>query len=84
VHKRGNLWLGPEWLKKALAETGSHIILMDLFSKTMSKQQNINLSNMDLGLGEGELIKNIHMKQELSRINSNYCLDTARPNIQKT
>ncbi|MDR4442629.1 HBL/NHE enterotoxin family protein, partial [Bacillus cereus] len=79
-----NYALGPEGLKKALAETGSHILVMDLYDKTMIKQPNVNLSNIDLGSGGGELIKNIHLNQELSRINANYWLDTAKPNIQKT
>lgn len=30
------------------------------------------------------MLKNIHLNQELSRINANYWLDTAKPQIQKT
>ncbi|PGZ74677.1 HBL/NHE enterotoxin family protein [Bacillus sp. AFS029637] len=82
--KVGNYELGPEGLKKALAETGSNILVMDLYAKTMIKQPNVNLSNIDLGPEGGELIKNIHLNQELSRINANYWLDTAKPKIQKT
>ena len=82
--KVGNYALGPEGLKKALAETGSHILVMDLYAKTMIKQPNVNLSNIDLGPEGGELLKNIHLNQELSRINANYWLDTAKPQIQKT
>ncbi|WP_107924910.1 hemolysin BL lytic component L1 [Lysinibacillus parviboronicapiens] len=82
--KNGNYELGPEGLKKALAETGSHILVMDLYAKTMIKQPNVNLSNIDLGSEGGDLIKNIHLNQELSRINANYWLDTAKPKIQKT
>ncbi|MFJ7979457.1 HBL/NHE enterotoxin family protein [Lysinibacillus xylanilyticus] len=83
--KIGNYYtLGPEGLKKALAETGSHILVMDLYAKTMIKQPNVNLLNIDLGSEGGELIKNIHLNQELSRINANYWLDTAKPKIQKT
>ncbi|EJR99375.1 hemolysin BL lytic component L1 [Bacillus mycoides] len=82
--KIGNYALGPEGLKKALAETGSHILVMDLYAKTMIKQPNVNLSDIDLGSGGGELLKNIHLNQELSRINANYWLDTAKPQIQKT
>lgn len=83
--KIGNYYtLGPEGLKKALAETGSHILVMDLYAKTMIKQPNVNLSNIDLGSEGGELIKNIHLNQDLSRINANYWLDTAKPKIQKT
>ncbi|WP_088318407.1 hemolysin BL lytic component L1 [Bacillus cereus] len=82
--KVGNYALGPEGLKKALAETGSHILVMDLYAKTMIKQPNVNLSNIDLGSEGGELLKNIHLNQELSRINANYWLDTAKPQIQKT
>jgi len=83
--KIGNYYtLGPEGLKKALAETGSHILVMDLYAKTMIKQPNVNLSSIDLGSEGGELIKNIHLNQELSRINANYWLDTAKPKIQKT
>ena len=50
----------------------------------MIKQPNVNLSNIDLGPEGGELIKNIHLNQELSRINANYWLDTAKPKIQTT
>lgn len=46
-----NYALGPEGLKKVLAETGSHILVMDLYAKTMIKQPNVNLSNIDLGSG---------------------------------
>lgn len=84
VQKQDNYELGPEGLKKALAETGSHILVMDLYAKTMIKQPNVNLSNIDLGSEGGELIKNIHLNQDLSRINANYWLDTAKPKIQKT
>ncbi|MCQ6379725.1 MULTISPECIES: HBL/NHE enterotoxin family protein, partial [Bacillus cereus group] len=48
-HKIENYALGPEGLKKALAATGSHILVMDLYAKTMIKQPNVNLSNIDLG-----------------------------------
>ncbi|MEI4623699.1 HBL/NHE enterotoxin family protein [Bacillus pfraonensis] len=82
--KIGNYALGPEGLKKALAETGSHMLVMDLYAKTMIKQPNVNLSNIDLGSDGGALIKNIHLNQELSRSNANYWLDTAKPQIQKT
>ncbi|KEK21904.1 hemolysin BL lytic component L1 [Bacillus gaemokensis] len=82
--KVGNYALGPEGLKKALAETGSHLLVMDLYAKTMIKQPNVNLSNIDLGTDGGELIKKIHLNQELSRINANYWLDTGKPQIQKT
>lgn len=76
--------LGPEGLSEALAKTGSHILVMDLYAKTMIKQPNINLSNIDLGSEGEELLKNIHHNQELSRINANLWLDTAKPQIQKT
>lgn len=55
---------------------------MDLYAKTMIKQPNVNLSNIDLG-SEGRVAQNIHLNQELSRINANYWLDTAKPQIQK-
>ncbi|MDZ3952375.1 HBL/NHE enterotoxin family protein [Bacillus thuringiensis] len=80
----GNYALGPEGLKKALAETGSHILVLDLYAKTMIKQPNVNLPKIDLGSEGAELIKNIHLNQELSRINANYWIDTAKPKIQKT
>ncbi|WP_242319018.1 HBL/NHE enterotoxin family protein [Bacillus cereus group sp. BfR-BA-01349] len=80
----GNYVLGPEGLKKALAETGSHILVLDLYAKTMIKQPNVNLPNIDLGSEGAELIKNIHLNQELSRINAKYWIDTAKPKIQKT
>ena len=48
----------------------------------MIKQPNVNLSNIDLG-SEGRVAQNIHLNQELSRINANYWLDTAKPQIQK-
>ncbi|PEM07074.1 HBL/NHE enterotoxin family protein, partial [Bacillus pseudomycoides] len=82
--KVGNYALGPEGLKVALAKTGSNMLVMDLYAKTMIKQPNVNLSNIDLG-SEGEaLIKDIHLNQELSRSNANYWLDTAKPQIQNT
>lgn len=82
--KVGNYALGPEGLKTALAQTGSHILVMDLYAKTMIKQPNVNLSNIDLGPEGAELIKSIHLNQELARVNANYWLDTAKPKIQKT
>ena len=47
----------------------------------MIKQPNVNLSNINLG-SEGRVAQNIHLNQELSRINANYWLDTAKPQIQ--
>ncbi|CAI8943112.1 MULTISPECIES: HBL/NHE enterotoxin family protein [Bacillus] len=82
--KVGNYELGSEGLKKALTQTGSNILVMDLYAKTMIKQPNVNLSGIDLGSEGAELLKSIHLNQELSRINANYWLDTAKPKIQKT
>ena len=49
----------------------------------MIKQPNVNYPNIDLGSGGGELIKNIHLNQELSRINANYWLDRAEAKHSK-
>ena len=48
-NKSRQLCIRPRRTKKALAETGSHILVMDLYAKTMIKQPNVNLSNINLG-----------------------------------
>lgn len=76
--------LGPTGIKEALAQTGSNILVMNLYASTILKQPNVDLSGINLG-AEGEtLIKKIHTDQEVSRVNANYWMDTAKPTIQKT
>ncbi|UIJ69599.1 alpha-helical pore-forming toxin family protein (plasmid) [Bacillus cereus] len=76
--------LGPTGIKEALAETGSNILVMNLYASTMLKQPNVDLSGINIGAEGEKLIKQIHSDQEMSRVNAKYWMDTAKPKIQKT
>ncbi|MBG9612216.1 HBL/NHE enterotoxin family protein [Bacillus cereus] len=82
--QKGTYSLGPTDIKEALAQTGSNIIVMNLYASTMLKQPNVDLSGINLGTEGEKLIKQIHNDQEMSRINAKYWMDTAKPTIQKT
>ncbi|MGG0262425.1 HBL/NHE enterotoxin family protein [Bacillus mycoides] len=74
--------LGPEGLEQALADTGSKMIVMNLYAKTINAQPDVDLSNMPLGEEGQALTKQIHKDQGLARSNANYWLNTAKPKIQ--
>ncbi|EKS8366961.1 MULTISPECIES: HBL/NHE enterotoxin family protein [Bacillus] len=81
VQKEDKYQLGPEGIKTALAETGSHIIAMNLYANTMLKQPDINLSDLSLG-AEGDVLKdNIKKHQITARSNATYWFDKAKPQI---
>ncbi|MED3272489.1 hemolysin BL lytic component L1 [Bacillus thuringiensis serovar silo] len=74
--------LGPEGLEQALADTGSNMIVMNLYAKTINAQPDVDLSGMPLGEGGQTLTKQIHKDQGIARTNANYWLNTAKPKIQ--
>lgn len=74
--------LGPEGLEQALADTGSNMIVMNLYAKTINKQPDVDLSDMPLGEEGQALTKQIHKDQAIARTNANYWLNTAKPKIQ--
>ncbi|AZR80675.1 HBL/NHE enterotoxin family protein [Bacillus thuringiensis] len=74
--------LGPEGLEQALADTGSNMIVMNLYAKTINAQPDVDLSGMPLGEEGQALTKQIHKDQGIARTNANYWLNTAKPKIQ--
>lgn len=74
--------LGPEGLEQALADTGSNMIVMNLYAKTINAQPDVDLSGMPLGEEGQALTKQIHKNQGIARTNANYWLNTAKPKIQ--
>ncbi|WP_242475821.1 HBL/NHE enterotoxin family protein, partial [Bacillus cereus group sp. N6] len=76
--------LGPNGMKEALAKTGSHMLVMNVYASTMIKQPIVNLSGIDLGADGDLLVKKIHNDQNVSITNANYWMDVAKPKIQKT
>ncbi|PGB02015.1 HBL/NHE enterotoxin family protein [Bacillus toyonensis] len=76
--------LGPDGMKEALAKTGSHMLVMNIYASTMIKQPIIDLSKINLGVDGKDLVKNIKDDQNMSIVNANYWLNQAKPQIQKT
>ncbi|MED3078795.1 HBL/NHE enterotoxin family protein [Bacillus wiedmannii] len=74
--------LGPEGLEQALADTGSNMIVMNLYAKTINAQPDVDLSGIPLGEEGQALTKQIHKDQGIARTNANYWLNTAKPKIQ--
>ncbi|MHB0803282.1 HBL/NHE enterotoxin family protein [Bacillus thuringiensis] len=74
--------LGPAAMKEALAETGSHMVAMNVYAKTILEQPDVNLDSVDIG-SEGEnLVKQIHKDQKVSRNNAESWMDDLKPQMQ--
>ena len=76
--------LGPNGMKEALAKTGSHMLVMNVYASTMIKQPTVNLSGIDLGADGAQLVQKIQNDQRVSIANANYWMDVEKPKIQKT
>ncbi|ANS52239.1 hemolysin BL lytic component L1 [Bacillus thuringiensis] len=74
--------LGPEGLEQALAETGSKMLGMNIYAKTINVQPDVDLSGVPLDAEGKALMSQIHKDQKTARTNANYWLDTAKPKIQ--
>ncbi|MEX0416770.1 HBL/NHE enterotoxin family protein [Bacillus sp. C30] len=74
--------LGPEGLEQALAETGSKMLGMNIYAKTINAQPDVDLSGLPLNTEGKALTKQIHKDQATARTNANYWLNTAKPKIQ--
>lgn len=74
--------LGPDGLDKALAETGSNMIVMNLYAKTINAQPDVDLSGLTLDEEGKTLTKQIHQDQNTARNNANTWLNTVKPKIQ--
>lgn len=76
--------LGPEGLKDALAQTGSYMLVMNLYAKTINAQPNIDLSGVELDTEGKGLLTTIHTNQKTARSNATFWLEKAKPQIQGT
>ncbi|MDA2638838.1 HBL/NHE enterotoxin family protein [Bacillus cereus] len=74
--------LGPEGLEQVLADTGSNMIVMNLYAKTINAQPDVDFSGIPLGEEGQALTKQIHKDQGIARTNANYWLNTTKPKIQ--
>ncbi|PEP95267.1 HBL/NHE enterotoxin family protein [Bacillus toyonensis] len=85
VHEQQNsaYALGPNGMKDALAKTGSHMLVMNVYASTMIKQPTVNLSGIDLGADGEQLVKKIQNDQNVSISNANHWMDVEKPKIQK-
>ncbi|PEF60490.1 HBL/NHE enterotoxin family protein [Bacillus cereus] len=71
-------YLGPEGLKKALEETGSHVVVMDAYALTVIKMPDINLQSNAV---KPELIQQVKVDQATARGNASQWLDSLKPNL---
>ncbi|MHB0803694.1 HBL/NHE enterotoxin family protein, partial [Bacillus thuringiensis] len=67
--------LGPEGLKDALAQTGSYMLVMNLYAKTINAQSNIDLSGVELDAEGKGLLTTIHTNQKTARSNATFWLE---------
>lgn len=82
--KESSYKLGPDGMKEALAKTGSHMLVMNVYASTMIKQPIINLSDLDMGVEGKDLVGKVKTDQNVSIANANYWMNEAKPKIQKT
>ncbi|EIT84744.1 non-hemolytic enterotoxin b [Fictibacillus macauensis ZFHKF-1] len=82
AQKEVSYQLGPDGLREALAETGNHTIVMDLYALSVLKQANITLNGVTSI--DDTLKGKINSHQSLSKANANFWLDTVKPHIVQT
>ncbi|OUB12040.1 enterotoxin C [[Bacillus thuringiensis] serovar konkukian] len=79
IHKYS---LGPEGFQDVLAQAISNVLVMDSYAKTISNQQETNLSGIsDLN---SDLRANMLKHQKDAKNNANYWLDNLKPRIMNT
>ncbi|MDR4986906.1 enterotoxin [Bacillus cereus] len=71
--------LGPKGLKDALKQTGSHMLVMDLYALTVITQSNLNFDGVT-ALND-DLKTSINQKIGVARGNAQYWLDNMKPQI---
>lgn len=76
--------LGPEALKAALTNTGSHALVMDLYAKSIIQAPIINLADQNLEEVDKEKIAIIPLHQNTARIHANDWLDNLKPKVINT
>lgn len=74
--------LGPEGLKKALEETKSNLLVMDLYALTIIKQAPATFEG--ISSIDNSLKKKITQSQDTARNNANHWLDVIKPQIIST
>lgn len=74
--------LGPEGLKTAIQDTGSNMLVMDLYALTIIKQANINFDGVTSL--KDDLKTSITQNIGVSRENANQWLDGLKPQIIQT
>ncbi|MES5957190.1 HBL/NHE enterotoxin family protein [Bacillus fungorum] len=77
-NKYNGFSLGPQGMKKALQDTNSNALVMDLYALTILKQPMLDFNNVDL---DNALKKNIVEHQKTSKVNADYWLDKLKPRI---
>ncbi|MGE6509880.1 HBL/NHE enterotoxin family protein [Bacillus cereus] len=71
--------LGPDGLKDAMKQTGSNMLVMDLYALTIVKQSNLNFDGVTVL--NNDLKTGINQKLDVTRDNAKQWLDGLKPQI---
>ncbi|OLR27673.1 HBL/NHE enterotoxin family protein [Bacillus cereus] len=75
-------YLGPEGLKKALEETGSHVIVLDAYALTLLKSPQIKLDkNLFTDQKDKDLVDRVLNAQKTAQANATNWLDVLKPKL---
>ncbi|SDY24363.1 HBL/NHE enterotoxin family protein [Thermoactinomyces sp. DSM 45892] len=75
-------YLGPEGLKKALEETGSHVIVLDAYALTLIKSPDIKLDkNLFTDQKDKDLVDSVLASQKKAQGNARGWLDNLKPKL---
>ncbi|MFJ8119866.1 non-hemolytic enterotoxin subunit B [Bacillus mycoides] len=77
-----NYPLGPEGLKEAMHQTGSNVLVMDLYALTLIKQPNFDFKNIKSI--DTDLSSKIINHQRIAQSNANEWLDKLKPGLIQT
>lgn len=75
--------LGPENMKQSLKETGSHMLLLDIYANTIIQQPLINFEQIPFE-NEEILINRIHYHQKQANENAQYWINHLKSQIIQT
>ncbi|ANS51829.1 hypothetical protein BM86_34670 [Bacillus thuringiensis] len=84
AYKESNSELGPGKISETLEQTQLNMTAMDIYAATVSKQPDIDLSNVPLEAKELKLVDKIHTDQKSARDHATYWDRTAKPELQGT
>ncbi|PEF60491.1 HBL/NHE enterotoxin family protein [Bacillus cereus] len=71
-------YLGPDGLKKALEDTRSNSVKLDIYATALLKAPDINLPT---GIAKAEQIQSMKTDQQLARTNASQWFDTLKPKL---